>query len=501
MKEKLKEIIQIIFVIICLIVNLIVLFCNIKLNTSINFLFKNYILFFTGGVVVFGGYYCFRKYRMKISENLIIGILSVLLLCFEIFVSLNALFRSGWDVGMLYDTAYYNVFDKFPIIKFDCSKSYFETYPNNVFFLLYEMFFAVVVKLIGKGPKTLSFLLVMNNCFIFVLAGFMLYFCVRKVTQNRKISLSAWIMYAILVGTSSWFLVPYSDSLGLLFPIFILFVYMFYNKNIYLKTFLISFLAFLGYQIKPQILIVFIAIIIIKLLDIYKFDKKNVLKIFKQVFVVFLTYLLISLPIGYVKSNIMKLDENKKIGLTHFLMMGMNTETNGVWSGEDVSFSSSFPTTSIRTQKNLEEFTKRVKKIGISGLALHLRNKILVNFNDGTFFFGEEGSFYVWSYPTNLKTSEFVKTFVYSNGKYYIYLATIRQSLWLIILFLMLFSCLKSKDKDVLVVQLSLIGLFLFEMLFEARSRYLFIYVPYFIILSNLGLNLLGNRLMKKYKK
>ena len=39
------------------------------------------------------------------------------------------------------------------------------------------------------------------------------------------------------------------------------------------------------------------------------------------------------------------------------------------------------------------------------------------------------------------------------------------------------------------VMQLSLFGLFLFLMLFEARSRYLFLYLPFFILLASQGLS------------
>ena len=85
--------------------------------------------------------------------------------------------------------------------------------------------------------------------------------------------------------------------------------------------------------------------------------------------------------------------------------------------------------------------------------------------------------------------NRFVTDFAYSTGKYYIYISSIRHAVWLFILLLLLFCYSKKNNREILVIQLSLIGLFLFEILFEARSRYLFIYVPYFIILAILTIN------------
>ena len=44
-----------------------------------------------------------------------------------------------------------------------------------------------------------------------------------------------------------------------------------------------------------------------------------------------------------------------------------------------------------------------------------------------------------------------------------------------------------------IVLYLSLLGLFLFEMLFEARARYLYTYVPLFIMIGTMGIYDLSN--------
>ena len=50
---------------------------------------------------------------------------------------------------------------------------------------------------------------------------------------------------------------------------------------------------------------------------------------------------------------------------------------------------------------------------------------------------------------------------------------------------------IKSDDEEddiYSVLYLSIIGLFLFEMLFEARARYLYTYIPLFIMIGSMGM-------------
>ena len=496
MIKNINKFFQIIFLVIFLIVNFVVLFNHVKTNVSISFLFNNNILVLIGIFLLLIVFFLLKKIKGKFSDKWIVIILSIIMFAFEIFITVNALFRSGWDVSMIYDAAYSNIFDNYPKVSYTALKGYFERCQNNTFLLLYEMFFAFIVRSIGKGPKTLSLILVFCNCIIFTINGVMLYFCVKKITNNQKLSLLSWIIYFLLVGTSSWFLVPYSDSVGLLFPMLILFVYVYFNKNIYFKTFLIALISFVGYQVKPQVLIVFIAIVVFEFLRLFskKITRNILIKYLRKLIIVCLTYCLVGLPIFYVRNDVMKLNPNKNLGLTHFLMMGLNTETNGVWNGGDVSFSASFQNPKVRRQQNLKMLKKRIKELTALELVKYERNKILINFDDGTFYFGGEGSFYILSYYDGIKLNKFVTSFAYSTGEYYIYISSIRQAIWLVVLILMLFSVWRKNNTVVNVVQLSLVGLFLFEMLFEARSRYLFIYVPYFIILAVIGVDKILSR-------
>ena len=77
----------------------------------------------------------------------------------------------------------------------------------------------------------------------------------------------------------------------------------------------------------------------------------------------------------------------------------------------------------------------------------------------------------------------------------------ITQGAWLFVLFcLSLNGFLKKKylNDNIRVLFLALIGLFIFESIFEARARYLYTYVPIFIVTAMLGLKALIDKFKNK---
>ena len=136
----------------------------------------------------------------------------------------------------------------------------------------------------------------------------------------------------------------------------------------------------------------------------------------------------------YQKEGFVK-DKNREFGITHFVMMGMNEKSGGIWSGEDVAISAECKTSRERTQTNVKVLKKRLKKYGWNGYLKFLSKKMLTNYNDGTFAWGREGSFY-YIVPDNskIKLSHTLKNIYYNDGKYYKYFSTMGQFLWVLML-------------------------------------------------------------------
>ena len=124
-----------------------------------------------------------------------------------------------------------------------------------------------------------------------------------------------------------------------------------------------------------------------------------------------------------------------------------------------------------------------------------MTKKVLLNYNDGTFFWGGEGTFYKKILPEkNHYISSFFRNLYYNGdykGKYYSIWANFEQMIWLTVLFFAMLSGFFARDKRITVVMITIIGLTLFELIFEARARYLFAYVPLYIILAVCGIKFL----------
>jgi len=93
-----------------------------------------------------------------------------------------------------------------------------------------------------------------------------------------------------------------------------------------------------------------------------------------------------------------------------------------------------------------------------------------------------------------------IRNIYYESGSNNSIFKYIVQGAWLIILSiqpLTIFIKRKNMDNSMRVVLLSLIGLFIFESIFEARARYLYTYVPIFIVSGMIGLNEFLNRMKK----
>ena len=61
------------------------------------------------------------------------------------------------------------------------------------------------------------------------------------------------------------------------------------------------------------------------------------------------------------------LDENKQMTITHYLMLGLNPYTEGVYCEEDMVYSRDFPDVKSRQKANLEVAKSRLKSMGAKG--------------------------------------------------------------------------------------------------------------------------------------
>ena len=426
------------------------------------------------------------------NKNTFVFLFGILFLILQICIIYNYYFKTDWDVSTLISCA-------MAIVNGDSMDEftyYFSMYPNNLFIVY---IFSKIIKffsILGFGDGYFGILIFQS--ILCAITGFMLFDIIISLKNSICLAWFGYIIYLFLVGLSPWISIPYSDSVALFFPTAILWTYL--RKvngmvGVFFKYFIIAFLSYMGYKIKPQTFILTIAIILIHIANI-AFQKKDcriLLKKFcsKLIMVAIGILCAIFFSTNAINSLNIQVDSEKSYGISHFLMMGMNPEAKGVWAEEDVIFSGSFETSEERTKMNLLKTKERLQTMGCKGFLKQMYCKTLINYNDGTFCWGGEGIFYSEILPEkNTVVSPLLRNIYYNRdytGKYYLIWSNFVQSIWMSVLLLSLFSILKKKNTEIGIVMLSLVGLTLFELIFEARARYLFCYVPLYILLAVIG--------------
>lgn len=404
----------------------------------------------------------------------------------QFYWSLNYYFSTGWDVGglSLYTGEYLSGVTQ-------NIHWYLSEYPNNTLtfgFLLLcrrlEGWFGVIDT---EQCLAISTLLC---CCLCCWTGYLTY-CNVKAFLGERWGLVGFAAFWGLVGLSPWVTIPYSDALGLVFPALLLHLYTLNpqqpGKRL-AKWVSIGFFAGLAYCIKPQSFLLFIAIVVAELFHCQKDTlRRSVLPVLAATLAMAAA---LAAPKAMLRATNLTMDPEKGFGAAHFLMMGANPGKYGAYYAEDVEFSQSFATKSERNHADVARFVQRLHEYGPGGYLGLLKAKIACDYNDGTFGWGVEGTFWIGvQNAKNTLVANVARSLYYDNGRHYDLWCTFAQFLWLGTLLCGAFSGLyRSKDGKLRVVQLALSGLFLFEMLFETRARYLYTNVPLYIVLAVVGL-------------
>ncbi len=435
-----------------------------------------------------------RVLRNRLKAPVHPALFFLLLFFVQVYICYNCYSRSTWDVEQV---IYYSriLADGF---REEWYTFYFQKYMNNTFL---AWFFSLVIRIdryigvLDVEPDSYMALLTVQ-CLLSSLAGYLIYRTALRLWNDSCAAWGAALLFVLLAGLSPWLMVPYSDSMGILIPILVLWLYSSVRNSRHpaLKWAAIGAAAYWGYRIKPQCMICVIAIVLIEGAELLR-SRKEQLALFRRfrsaaaflaaVCVSALVFSQVILPYMHIERN-----RNFEFGPTHFFMMGLSDESDGGYHWDDVEFSGGIWDADERAKAELQVAAQRIRDYGPLGLLRHIGRKTLVNFGDGSFAWQVEGLSAADSEPKNRFISPLLRNYFYKEGEYVELFLTWAQTVWLFTLFAPLgLFCLKRRDldKETLALMLSVFGLTLFETLFEARARYLFTYTPYFVLLAAAG--------------
>lgn len=418
----------------------------------------------------------YRRVYVAASCLAMFGILAML--------SYHYYFISGWDVGIVYDAACAIAEGDVAAV----SHYYMSVQPNNIFI---SYVFSILIKLAKVfGSTDYHIVLVTAQCLVFALGAFLLWETGNSLYGGRTATW-CWLVYVGLVGLSPWVVVPYTDSMGLIFPIGQIYLWTrILNRRTGRKVmvFLLGLLTYVGMQMKMQSVIVGIAACMVLVFQYMKCTERKHIRDYFGLVISFVGGIVAAVGVVSLCISFTGLQIDKELSKTptHYLMMGLNEDTNGVFSEEDCTFSLSYRDKTERTIAELKVIKRRVIDMGAPGLVNLWMKKILTNYNDGSFAWWVEGSFYADpGTEVDNGLAELLQNFYYKDGKYHDYFINGAHVLWMGVLALNLLAMFeKRKDATIYILFLSLIGIALFELLFEARARYIFTYVPIYILMA-----------------
>ena len=404
------------------------------------------------------------------------------------FVSYATYFRTGWDAGTVIGAAEYaavgNELE-------EGQQGYFSWNQNNaLLFCIYKLIFTTIG--VGLTTEYQLYIIILIQCLIAVFTMMVVSNFLAEYTGSKCLGSIGWWLTFILIGTSPWIAITYSDSLTVFVPIAMLRIYQKIKATKFKAPWwlLLFFLAFWAYRIKAISIIVLIAIFISEILNLLanlSAKKAGILagEIASLVLVFLLSNALFSLVCS--KSGLVLTEENSS-SMWHYLMMGQNEEHDGGFNFPDADFSLGISDRQEREEANRDQIKQRIKEMFPDRLFKFEMRKTLVSYHDGTFSYGVEGHFYTEPYGDRLgPVSKYLKEWFWDTGKFYPILATLHQIFWLGTLLLCTLMFPIRRDEGY-VLRISLIGMFIFILLFEGQARYLYTFVPVYITGAVLGL-------------
>lgn len=432
----------------------------------------------------------FRKFTED-KEKVVLAVFFAILILLQVRIILSIHTIAGWDCGIIV----YAVLAR----KFKNYQLYFSVYPNNRFLLfMVELIARVTGRNDGIWIK-LDFL----NIVALDTSMFLTYRIVKKL-HSRKWAYLSLLLSFFVYGLNGYLIIPYTDTFGMPFTIG--------AYDLLLKTEgetdgkkkklrmagLAVFMAF-AYWIKPTTVILMIAYVMVRFAAARY--GRNLRKLFSSVMLVLVfTATFAGMNIGKMifeqTENIIIFDDRYSMTPMHYVMMGLNRVSTGGYLQSDSDFSISSDPASVKAGREAERIGERLARYGPSGYADFLFRKLRTFMGDGTFFWGKEGSFA--EFKDVDKGDTFLKNIYYTNGSSYEFYRYAAQGIWLFILLLCGAGLFTGKsDRNRAFVNLTVFGLILFLLIFEQRSRYLILYLPYFIMAAVFSVKDLSARIGK----
>lgn len=369
---------------------------------------------------------------------------------------------------------------------------YFTRWPNNI--PLYILLGTIFRACSSLGVSYNAIGIAINIIAIDSAIAFM-YFSVRKVSGTASAGCVSLLLAALHIPLLVYVPIYYTDTLTLPFPIIGFFLWLKVKEELGtgkmgkapVYAIIMALILGLGAVLKLSVLFFLIAAAVDGLVSLP--FKRGIILVAAILVIGIATYAVLNQ--ACMDSNMVVSDEEGcYIPKLHWVMMGLQGKGN--YYDPDYQLTLSVP------EEGRDELVKtmikiRIENYGIKGMAEHLYKKISFVWAEGTYY-------------SSLKIDRdrahvsWLDTYVNWMGDQFVPYAEYCQGLLLINLISFVAAAISvlfyrpKRNQLLLVALISVFGVFLFECIWEARSRYIFNYLPIFLTVTCAGWGNIMNR-------
>lgn len=335
------------------------------------------------------------------------------------------------------------------------TERYFQSYPNNI----------VVSVICGSLYKmSHSWTFVMIFCSTIVnFSALLTSLLIKEKTNSKILPIIVLILIEVYYTLSIRTYLPYSSNIGMLFPVLTLFIYLTCKKSYY-KWFAIFMVTTIGAYIKITTIIPFIAIICYEIVKFIFNTEKQFQRYFYNIAMLFAVVIVAyGINNSLLKSLEYRSNDRLYHGITYFMMLGQDTNNVGQWNEECSKIGYAEGTKEERDHLFLHKAEENIRKRGLTGNLKFILSKATISFG-----------------ATNKDTL--------MHNRYGGVFSLVRQSVWMFFLLGLLLIFKDVNFTEILILQLSIFGVLLYQVIFECGSCYVLLFSPVLFILSSISI-------------
>jgi hypothetical protein len=399
---------------------------------------------------------------------------------------------------------------------------YMAAYPNN--WLLISVLAHWYDLWLGLGGQDVLTAAVVLNALALTVSVCLTYVAARRLGRPA----TAYVLLGLswlFIGLSPWVAVPYSDTLAMPFTACVLFLFSLERTEgaaTWWRALLWCAMAatgLVGYQVKPTAVFAFGAVALVAVAAGRRPSRSTLLTgtayAAAAVAGVVLASVAVSVAVDGVeaKAESSAVDPSFRLDASHFLKMGAQSKPGpyndyyGVYAEDDIAETRTLEPGLERTRFNVERYLERVADMGPVGYPRFLWDKAAWFAGDGSFFMWGEGGMAVDPMPWTAADplSQQVQQWFFIGGDHWPALFATWQGAWIVVLLLLVLTPLARRDEVggpvPAAARISLLMLFAFLLLFEARARYVVLYLPHVLLVASLTLDSLTGRAAERLRR